>query len=100
MIMADQDITKINIDYVANLARVELTEGEKSAFSEQLADVLKYFEKLNAVDVSEVEPTAHAFPIYNVWDKDEPQSGFTADEALRNAPTKRNNQIVVPKIVD
>ena len=90
----------MDIDYVANLARIELYPQEKEKFQGQLGDVLKYFEKLQEVDVEGVEPTAHAFPRFNVWDEDQPVDGFTAKEALCNAPKARNDQVVVPKVVE
>ena len=90
----------MNIDYVANLARIELTPKEKEKFQGQLGDVLKYFEKLQKVDVEGVEPTAHAFPRFNVWDEDHSVEGFTAKAALSNAPKARNDQVVVPKVVE
>lgn len=90
----------IDIDYLANLARIELTAEEKDRFSRQLEAVLKYFETLKGLDVTDVEPTAHAMPIYNVWGEDEPETGFTVEEALRNAPLSREGQFVVPKVVD
>ena len=94
------DSPQLDVDYVANLARIELTKEEKNKFSSQLGDVLKYFEKLNAVDVDGVEPMAHAFPRQNVWDQDLPRSGFSAEEALLNAPEKRQDQVVVPKVIE
>jgi len=90
----------MDIDYVANLARIELSPQEKEKFQGQLGDVLKYFEKLQEVDVEGVEPTAHAFPRFNVWDEDQSVDGFTAEEALSNAPKTRNDQVVVPKVVE
>ena len=90
----------MNIDYVANLARIELTPKEKEKFQGQLGDVLKYFEKLQKVDVEGVEPTAHAFPRFNVWDEDQSVEGFTAEAALSNAPKARNDPVVVPKVVE
>ena len=90
----------MDIDYVANLARIELSSQEKEKFQGQLGDVLKYFEKLQEVDVEGVEPTAHAFPRFNVWDEDQSVNGFTAEEALSNAPKARNDQVVVPKVVE
>ena len=92
--------TSMDIDYVANLARIELSPQEKEKFQGQLGDVLKYFEKLQEVDVEGVEPTAHAFPRFNVWDEDQSVDGFTAEEALSNAPKARNDQVVVPKVVE
>jgi aspartyl-tRNA(Asn)/glutamyl-tRNA(Gln) amidotransferase subunit C len=90
----------VDIDYVANLARLDLSVEEKVRFAAQLGDILAYFEKLNAVDVTGVEPMAHAFPVFNVLDEDVEQPGFTPAEALRNAPAQRDNQFLVPKVVD
>jgi aspartyl-tRNA(Asn)/glutamyl-tRNA(Gln) amidotransferase subunit C len=90
----------INIDYVANLARLALTAQEKEVFSRQLGDVLHYVEKLREVDVSQVEPTAHAFPVCNVWADDVPQPGLPVEAALKNAPAQRDNMIVVPVVVE
>ena len=92
--------SSMDIDYVANLARIELTAEERQKFQGQLGDVLKYFEKLQEVDVEGVEPTAHAFPRYNVWDEDVVVEGFSAEEALLNAPKARSEQVVVPKVVE
>jgi aspartyl-tRNA(Asn)/glutamyl-tRNA(Gln) amidotransferase subunit C len=90
----------IDIDYVANLARLALTAEEKAVFSRQLGDVLRYIEKLGEVDVSQVEPTAHASPVYNVWADDLPQPGLPVEAALRNAPDQRDHMIVVPVVVE
>jgi aspartyl-tRNA(Asn)/glutamyl-tRNA(Gln) amidotransferase subunit C len=90
----------IDIDYVANLARLALTAQEKETFSRQLGDVLHYIEKLREVDVAQVEPTAHAFPVFNVWADDAPQPGLPVEVALQNAPAQRDNMIVVPIVVE
>lgn len=90
----------LDIDRIAQLARIALTPEEKEKFSAQLADVLTNIEKLREVDVSGVEPTAHAFPVYNVWADDVAQPGLSVEDALRNAPEKRDNMIVVPKVVE
>jgi len=92
--------TELNIDHVANLARLALTPEEKATFSAQLRDVLAYIEQLKAVDVTGIEPTAHAFPLYNVWADDVPQPGLPVEAALRNAPAQRDHMIVVPKVVE
>ena len=98
--MSEAEANPMDIDYVSNLARIELSEKEKEKFRGQLGDVLKYFEKLQEVDVEGVEPTAHAFPRYNVWDKDLAKKPFSVDLALQNAPKSRNEQILVPKVVE
>jgi aspartyl-tRNA(Asn)/glutamyl-tRNA(Gln) amidotransferase subunit C len=90
----------LNIDRIANLARLALTPEEKVKFSAQLADVLTNIEKLKQVNVDGVEPTAHAFPIYNVWADDVAKPGLSVENVLRNAPEKRDNMIVVPKVVE
>ncbi len=89
-----------NIDDVANLARLALTPAEKTAFASQLGDVLAYMAQLKEVEVSGVEPTAHAHPVDNVWAEDVPQHGLSAEAALRNAPAQRDHMFAVPKVVE
>ncbi len=89
-----------DIDYVANLARLALTQAEKERFARQLGEILHYVEKLKQVDVAGVEPTAHASPVFNVWQADEPRPGLAVDAALRNAPAARDHQVVVPRVVE
>ena len=90
----------INIEYVANLARLALTAAEKEKFSRQLGDILHYVEKLRQVDVSGIEPMAHASPVFNVWQADVARPGLPVEAALRNAPEQRDHLIVVPKVVE
>jgi len=90
----------LNIEYVANLARLALTDAEKRKFARQLGDILHYVEKLKAVDVTGVEPMAHASPVYNVWAADVARPGLPVGSALRNAPAQRDHMIVVPKVVE
>jgi aspartyl-tRNA(Asn)/glutamyl-tRNA(Gln) amidotransferase subunit C len=94
--MAEQ----INVEYVAHLARLELTPEEKKKIGAQLGNVLDYIEKLKEVDVSGVEPTAHAFPLVNVTRPDEIRPSLTNEEALSNAPAHANGLFMVPKIVE
>ena len=91
---------ELNIDRIAQLARLALTPEEKLKFAAQLVDVLANIEKLSQVDVTGVEPTAHAFPVYNVWADDVAQPGLSVEDALHNAPAQRDHMIVVPKVVD
>ncbi len=90
----------INLEYVANLARIALTDAEKKKFSRQLGDILHYVEKLKQVDVTGVEPMAHASPVFNVWAADTARPGLPVGSALRNAPAQRDNLIVLPKVVE
>ena len=90
----------IDIDYVANLARIALTAEERALFSGQLEEVLTYIEKLNTVDVDGVEPPAHAIPVTNVWRDDQPRPGLSQEQAVMNAPSSRDGMFVVPKVVE
>lgn len=91
---------QLNIDRVAQLARLALTPEEKAKFAQQLGDVLHHIEQLGKVDVSGVEPTAHAFPVENVWAEDVAKPGLPVDAALKNAPAQRQHMVVVPKVVE
>ena len=92
--------TDLNVKYVAHLARLSLTPEEEQKFGAQLANVLGYIEKLRQLDVSEVEPTAHATPLANITRRDEVRPSLATEEALRNAPAKANGLFLVPKIVE
>jgi len=90
----------IDVKYVAHLARLHLTPEEEQKFSAQLGQVLGYIEKLQQLDVSQVEPTAHAMPLVNVTRPDETRPSLPHDDALRNAPAQADGLFVVPKIVE
>jgi aspartyl-tRNA(Asn)/glutamyl-tRNA(Gln) amidotransferase subunit C len=90
----------INLKEVAHLARLELTPEEEQKLGAQLGSILTYIEKLKEVDVSNVEPTAHAFPLVNVTRPDEVRPSLPHQEAMRNAPAEANGLFVVPKIVE
>jgi aspartyl-tRNA(Asn)/glutamyl-tRNA(Gln) amidotransferase subunit C len=92
--------TDLDVGYVSKLARLNLSDEETLLFQKQLADVLKYAEKLREVDVSRLEGAAHAVPMFNVFREDEPRDWFTAEEALSNAPQKANQLFVVTKVVE
>jgi len=91
---------EIDIKYVAHLARLQLTPDEESKLGAQLGNILGYIEKLDQLDVSGVEPTAHAVPMVNVTRPDEIRPSLPHDDALRNAPAQANGLFIVPKIVE
>ena len=95
-------MSKVDIDvkYVAHLARLSLSPEEEQKISAQLGDILGYIEKLKEVDVTGVEPTAHAFPLVNVTRPDEVRASISNEDALRNAPAQANGLFIVPKIVE
>lgn len=90
----------LDIDYVAQLARIALTPAERELFSRQLGDVLSYIRKLEEVDVTGVQPTAHAFPVKNVWREDVAEPGLPPEALVKMAPLARSEMVVVPKVVE
>jgi aspartyl-tRNA(Asn)/glutamyl-tRNA(Gln) amidotransferase subunit C len=91
---------QLDIEHVAQLARLALTAEEKATFSAQLGSVLHHIEQLAKVDVTGVEPSAHAFAVHNVWQEDVAGPGLKVEDALRNAPAQRDHMVVVPKVVE
>lgn len=91
---------KLDIEYIAFLARIKLTEEEKAIFGAQLRTVLDYMEKLREVNVENVEPTSHPLPLVNVMRADKPEPCLARAEAMQNAPLKFNDLFIVPKIVE
>ena len=95
-----QPETHIDVAYVANLARLHLAADEIARFQQQLDQVLDYFREIGAVDVTGVEPTAHAATVTNVFRPDEPQPSLPRAAVLQNAPAHFDDQFAVPKIVE
>ncbi len=92
--------TEIDVKYVAHLARLSLTAEEERTFGAQLGQVIHYIAKLSELDVTGIEPTAHAVPLVNVLRADEVRPGLSNEEALRNAPAAANGLFMMPKIVE
>ncbi len=91
---------EFDVRYTAKLARLSLSEEEIAKFQAQLSQVLEYVEKLSQVDVSDVEPTAHTNPIFNVFRKDEPRQWFEPEVALSNAPRQASQLFIVTKVIE
>ncbi|HEY3857021.1 MAG TPA: Asp-tRNA(Asn)/Glu-tRNA(Gln) amidotransferase subunit GatC [Verrucomicrobiae bacterium] len=89
-----------DVKYVAHLARIALTPEEEEKFGAQLTHIMGYIDKLKELDVTGIEPTAHAVPMVNVFRADEIRPSLTNEEALRNAPAKANGLFMTPKIVE
>jgi aspartyl-tRNA(Asn)/glutamyl-tRNA(Gln) amidotransferase subunit C len=93
-------ISREEVEYVAHLARIELGPEEAEKFTDQLGQILGYFEKLGELDTSEVEPTRHAIAITNAFREDEVKESYDSDTALKNAPDKDGSFFKVPKIIE
>ena len=94
------DKSAIDVAYVAELARLELTDEEKAVFQPQLEDIVKYVEKISAVDVSEVPPTMHGRAIVNALRDDVVRPSLDREAALANAPVRTGDEFMLPKIVE
>ena len=91
---------QFDVRYTAQLARLHLSEEEIAKFQTQISQILAYVEKLGQVDVSGVEPTAHANAVFNVFREDAPRDWFTPEVALANAPRTANQLFIVPKVIE
>jgi aspartyl-tRNA(Asn)/glutamyl-tRNA(Gln) amidotransferase subunit C len=93
-------ITKEQVEHVAHLARLNLTDEEKEQMTKDLEAIIDFADQLNALDIENVEPTAHVIPIQNVFRKDEVRESLDRDELLKNAPSQKDGCFSVPKIVE
>lgn len=92
-------ITKDEVLYVADLARLDLDAVYIEKFSGQIGNVLEYVDKLNEVDTEGVRPTSHAISLTNAFREDEPRKHLTREQALANAPEEEEGHFVVPKVI-
>lgn len=97
---SDHGKSGMDVRYVANLARLELTDAEAREFQGQLARVVEYFRELQELDLVGVDPMAHAVPIQNVFREDVARDGLDREAVLANAPQSTSELFVVPKIVE
>jgi aspartyl-tRNA(Asn)/glutamyl-tRNA(Gln) amidotransferase subunit C len=90
----------IDVAYVAELARLELDSSEKERFQKDMESILGYIEQLNELDVTGIEPTAHAAPMTNVWREDKAGETFQREKMLQNAPATVDEELVkVPQVL-
>ncbi len=94
------DIDIKQIEQVANLSRIKLTDNEKNVFREQLTGILGYIEKLNELDTDDVLPMAYATSIKNVFREDQQVSSFPRQEILELSPSSANGFFKVPKVLE
>lgn len=92
-------ITKKDVEHVALLARLELTEVEKEKYTEQLNQILQFADQLKEIDTTDVPPTAHAVFMKNVFREDIAGEHLSNEKGLANAPEKKDGQFKVPRIV-
>ena len=93
-------LSKEEVEHVAWLARLELSEEEKERLTGHLNQIMGHFEKLQELDTSAVEPTSHSIPVENVFRGDEVGTCLPVEDVLANAPESRDDQFVVPQVVE
>ena len=93
-------ITKETVDDVAHLSRIKLDPQELEKISGQLSSILDFIDKLKSVNTDNIAPTSHILPVSNVLRQDQPGVSLPAGKALENAPEKRDNFFVVPKVIE
>ena len=91
---------KIDVGYVAELARLELTDEEKAVFQPQLESIVGYVEKISEVDVEGVEPMMHGRRLVNAFREDVVGESLPPEVALSNAPQRVGDEFLLPKIVE
>jgi aspartyl-tRNA(Asn)/glutamyl-tRNA(Gln) amidotransferase subunit C len=92
-------LTVKEVEHVALLARLSLSDDEKAKFGEQLSSILEYADTLNALDTDDVEPLTHIVPVFNVFRADVVKPSMPREEMLKNAPLAEEGQYKVPKIM-
>ncbi len=93
-------LSREQVQHIATLARVGLSDDDITRFSEQLSEVLDYFERLRQVDTEGVPPTAHTLPLHNVFRDDEPGPSLDVEAVLANAPQREGDLFRVRAILD
>ncbi len=93
-------ITREQVEHVARLARLELTDAEKQMFTGQMDAILAYVDKLNELDTNGITPTSHAVPMENAFREDVVTESMHLDSSLLNAPDRSDNFFRVPQVIE
>jgi aspartyl-tRNA(Asn)/glutamyl-tRNA(Gln) amidotransferase subunit C len=93
-------LTRSDVEHVAQLARLALTDDELEALVEQLGVILDHAAEVAALDTRDVPPTAHPLPLVNVFRADQPRPSLPRDEVLAMAPAAEDGRFRVPRILD
>ena len=92
-------ITDKDIEYVARLAKLKLSDEEKERLVSQMGDIVEFANNINKLNTDGVEPTNHILKVQNVFREDEVKESYSRDEILKNAPKKEAGCLVVPSVV-
>ena len=92
-------ISRQEVEHVAHLARLNLSEDDLAKMTGQLDEILNYVAKLEELDTTDIEPTTHAFSVRNAYRDDIPQESLSQEDSLRNCAAKNNEAFIVPRIL-
>ncbi len=92
-------VTIRDVEYIAELARLEFSDEEKKILTQQMNQILEYMELLNTVNTDSVEPLSHVLELKNVFREDNVKESIPTDEALKNAPSHTDEFFKVPKVI-
>jgi aspartyl-tRNA(Asn)/glutamyl-tRNA(Gln) amidotransferase subunit C len=95
-----EPITRAQVEHVAALARLDLTDDELARFTRELGSILEHVEELSSLDLDGVDPTAHPLPLVNVLRPDEVRPSLERAEVLAAAPAVEDRRFRVPRILD
>ena len=98
--MAETLLSAEDVRAIADLARLELSEADVGAYQQQISDILDYFQKLQELDTSHIDPMASALPLSNVMRADEAGPALPLDEVIANAPDSDGEQFRVRAVLD
>ena len=93
-------VTTTDVEHVAKLARLELSENEKERFTEQMNAILTYADKLNELDTNDVQPTSHVLKMVNVMRDDHIRPSLTIEQVMNNAPDEEDGHFRVPAVIE
>ena len=91
---------KTQIEYVANLSRLNLTESEKELFLNQLSNIFSHINKLNELDTTDVKPMTNAIELVNIFREDINSYSLSKKQALKNSPAKTDHLFKIPQVLD
>jgi aspartyl-tRNA(Asn)/glutamyl-tRNA(Gln) amidotransferase subunit C len=92
------NLTEAEVEHIAELAKIELTEEERELFRDQLARILEYFRKIDELDLRDIEPTTHVLDVSNVFRDDKPRESLPPGEVLKNAPEREGRYFKAPRV--
>ena len=97
--MKKNHLSKKEVEHVARLAHIELTDLEKTVFTKQFNEILDYFKKIDEIDTKGIDQTVHVLELNNVFRKDEITPPLSTDQVLKNAAKKEKKFFKAPRIV-